>query len=162
IGRVRVEARFANHPGICVGYRLFTSAGSIAFFPDNESHESHPHPVTAASGSGHTMVQASVPREDRKLIEFLRGTDALIIDAQYDREEYQEHVGWGHGCLDDVVMLAIEAEIKRLFLFHHDPNHDDTKIDEMTALARQIASAKGSPIQIEAACEGKRVDLVAA
>ena len=25
-------------PGKCVGYRLFTSDGSIAFFPDNELH----------------------------------------------------------------------------------------------------------------------------
>ena len=36
IGPVRVQASFANHPGICVGYRLTTSGGSLAFFPDNE------------------------------------------------------------------------------------------------------------------------------
>jgi phosphoribosyl 1,2-cyclic phosphodiesterase len=28
IGKVKVQAKFANHPGICAGYRLFTSAGS--------------------------------------------------------------------------------------------------------------------------------------
>ncbi|MDQ3626274.1 MAG: response regulator, partial [Verrucomicrobiota bacterium] len=39
IGKVRVQSKFANHPGICAGYRLFTSAGSIAFFPDNEPYE---------------------------------------------------------------------------------------------------------------------------
>src|SRR5215831_9978301 len=43
IGRVHVKACLANHPGICVGYRLFTSAGSIAFFPDNEPHYGHSH-----------------------------------------------------------------------------------------------------------------------
>ena len=39
IGKVRVQARFVNHPGICVGYRLYTSNGSIAYLPDNEPYE---------------------------------------------------------------------------------------------------------------------------
>ncbi len=36
IGPVRVRAEFLNHPGICTGYRLFTSAGSISYLPDVE------------------------------------------------------------------------------------------------------------------------------
>jgi CheY-like chemotaxis protein len=39
IGKVRVRARFVNHPGVCAGYRLFTKEGSIAFLPDNEPFE---------------------------------------------------------------------------------------------------------------------------
>src|SRR6266513_2425701 len=39
IGNVEVRSKFANHPGICAGYRLFTSSGSIAYFPDNEPYE---------------------------------------------------------------------------------------------------------------------------
>ena len=68
------------------------------------------------------------------------------MDTQYDTEEYQQHTGWGHGCLDDVVALAIEAEVKKLFLFHHDPNHDDAKISQMLAHAREARrrSAKAS------------------
>ncbi len=37
-GNVRLGARFVNHPGVCAGYRLFTSAGSIAFLPDHEPY----------------------------------------------------------------------------------------------------------------------------
>src|SRR5206468_8129222 len=33
IGPVHVKAAFSNHPGICVGYRLFTPRGSIAYLP---------------------------------------------------------------------------------------------------------------------------------
>jgi CheY-like chemotaxis protein len=36
IGPIRVETMNLNHPGICVGYRLHTSAGIIAYLPDNE------------------------------------------------------------------------------------------------------------------------------
>ena len=51
VGQVRVQTAFANHPGICVGYRLFTPQGSIAFFPDNEPHAGL---LRAPAGSGKT------------------------------------------------------------------------------------------------------------
>jgi phosphoribosyl 1,2-cyclic phosphodiesterase len=140
---VCVQARFADHPGKCVGYRLFTSDGSIAFFPDNELRQQN-------------------AGENRKLINFLRGTDVLIMDTQFDTEEYQRHTGWGHGCLDDVVALALDAEVKKLFLFHHDPNHDDAKISHMLAHARKLVAARKGKLQVEAAREGVTVELAAA
>jgi phosphoribosyl 1,2-cyclic phosphodiesterase len=142
VGPVRVRARFANHPGNCVGYRLFTSDGSIAFFPDNELN-----PQDAGS--------------NRRMSAFLRGVDVLIIDTQFDTQEYQQHAGWGHGCLDDVVALALQAEAKKLFLFHHDPNHDDAKISQMLAHARKLVAARKGKLHIEAAREGVTVELPA-
>ena len=35
------------------------------------------------------------------------GADLLIMDTQFDAGEYQQHTGWGHGCLDAVVALAL-------------------------------------------------------
>jgi phosphoribosyl 1,2-cyclic phosphodiesterase/DNA-binding NarL/FixJ family response regulator len=155
IGAVRVQACRANHPGVCVGYRLFTSAGSIAFFPDNE-----PRPRERAQSSSPAAPNlADGVGLDPRIIEFLRGTEVLIMDAQYDSEEYKQHRGWGHGCVDDVVALALQAEVKRLFLFHHDPRHDDAKVSEMVAHARQIVAAQGGTLAIEAAREGLSVEL---
>ena len=96
------------------------------------------------------------------MIEFLRGTDVLIMDSQYDCEEYKHHIGWGHGCVKEVVLLAIEAQVKRLFLFHHDPNHDDAKVSQMEAQARQLVAASNSKLVVEAAREGMTVELAAA
>jgi len=158
VGQVRVEACFANHPGVCVGYRLFTPGGSVAFFPDNESHLGHRHAPQRA-GELDTSQQAFARWEERKLADFLRGVDMLIMDTQYKREEYAEHVGWGHGCLDDVVALAIQAEVKRLFLFHHDPDHDDATIDEMVAHARKLVAERKATMHVEAAREGATVEL---
>jgi phosphoribosyl 1,2-cyclic phosphodiesterase len=140
VGPVRVQAHVANHPGKCFGYRLFTSDASIAFFPDNELH-----PPEA--------------RKRRKLVDFLLGTDVLIMDTQFETQEYQQHTGWGHGCLDDVVALSIEAEVKKLFLFHHDPNHDDAKISQMLAHARKLVAAGKGKLKVEAAREGMTVAL---
>ena len=36
-------------------------------------------------------------------------------------------------CADDTVLFAMQAGVKRLFLFHHDPDHRDQKIAEMLA-----------------------------
>src|SRR2546429_4237699 len=36
IGKVKVEAKFVNHPGICAGYRLFTSGGAGAYVAAKE------------------------------------------------------------------------------------------------------------------------------
>jgi ribonuclease BN (tRNA processing enzyme) len=90
---------------------------------------------------------------------FLRGADILVTDAQYDRGEYAAHVGWGHACTEDVVKLATSAQVRQLFLFHHDPSHDDAKVSHMLENARRFAAAQGSPLRIEAAREGAVVAL---
>jgi phosphoribosyl 1,2-cyclic phosphodiesterase/CheY-like chemotaxis protein len=158
IGSVRVQACFANHPGICVGYRLFTAAGSIAFFPDNEPYHGQSRPPSSPADEA---AQEFARSQQDKLVDFLRGTDVLIMDSQYDREEYQGHIGWGHGCLDDVVGLALQASVKRLYLFHHDPNHDDAKIDTMVAHARELVAARQGNLTVEAAREGATLELPA-
>ena len=136
LGEVMVEAAFANHPGICVGYRLTTAAGALAFFPDNETR----------------CLPES--RHDPGMLAFLQHVDVLIMDAQYDRAEYQTHVGWGHGCVDSVVSLAAEAGVKELYLFHHDPDHDDVKIAELEAHAQRLAAELRPSLKVRAAREG--------
>ena len=159
IGKVKVHARFLNHPGICAGYRLFTKEGSIAFLPDNEPFEPLKLRLAARDGTHpHTArAQAAVARS--KLVDFLKEADVLILDTQYTDEKYQEHVGWGHGALSRVVSLALEARVKKLFLFHHDPGHDDRKIDEMLERARLLVIESGRPLEVEAAREGAEVWL---
>jgi phosphoribosyl 1,2-cyclic phosphodiesterase/ActR/RegA family two-component response regulator len=152
VGKVRVEACFTKHPGICVGYRLFAPSGSIVYVPDNEWSNQE---TTALNAGGACAVES-------KLLEFVSGADVLIIDSQYNREEYKTHVGWGHGCVDDVVRLAIMAKVKRLYLFHHDPSHDDAFINGMVARAEELIREAGSTLPVEAAREGERLVLMKA
>lgn len=159
IGKVRVRSKFANHPGICAGYRLYTSAGSIAYFPDNEPYELLKVHLADRDQTSIPDAQAFAQAERAKLVEFLSGADVLILDAQYTDEEYQDHIGWGHGALSRVVSIAVEAKVKRLILFHHDPNHDDGKIDDMLEAARMLVIDSGQPIEVEAAREGAEIWL---
>ncbi len=147
IGPVHALAATVNHPGIAVGYRLETSAGSLAYLPDNEPFHVDQH------GYSRDLVDL----QNRKLIDFIHSVDVLIIDSQYDCEEYRAHIGWGHGCVDEVVRLAKLGEVKKLYLFHHDPSHDDARVDAMLAHARSLAD--GSSVQVFAATEGEVVTL---
>jgi phosphoribosyl 1,2-cyclic phosphodiesterase/CheY-like chemotaxis protein len=162
IGKVEVRARFANHPGICAGYRLYTSAGSIAFFPDNEPYEALRQQFAARDGVSADKAQEFIDAERAKVVEFLRDCDVVMLDAQYTDEEYSEHVGWGHGSLSSVVSLAIDARVRKLLLFHHDPNHSDDVIDQMRDRARALVAKSGSALEVEAAQEGAELLLGAA
>jgi ribonuclease BN (tRNA processing enzyme) len=93
------------------------------------------------------------------MIDFISGADVLILDSQYDREEYQNHVGWGHGCVDDSVALALSAGVKKLVLFHHDPDHDDKKLDSFVGYARQLVKQAKGKLKVEAAREGMVIKL---
>jgi phosphoribosyl 1,2-cyclic phosphodiesterase/CheY-like chemotaxis protein len=158
IGKVKVQATFANHPGICVGYRLNTSCGAVVYLPDNEPHLRQ----RGSAEEGRKMssdTAAYARRQDEQLIEFIRDAEVLIIDSQYDDKEYSSHVGWGHGCLDDVVSLAMAGNVKRLFLFHHDPGHDDEQISKMVDWARELVKLHGDPLRVDAAREGSEVVL---
>lgn len=132
VGHTLVRAHRANHPGFCVGYRLFCPQGLICFFPDTEPR----------------------PGEDSEMVDFIRDADVLILDSQYDQSEYSAHRGWGHGCVEASVDLALRAGVKKLVMFHHDPSHDDKKLDDMVRHARQLVDDRKGKLKVIAAREG--------
>ena len=79
--------------------------------------------------------------------------------SQYDAIEYPSRRGWGHTCADDTVQLAARAGAKQLFLFHHDPDHDDAKIAAMVACAQKEVARRGSNLRVRAASEGAGIKL---
>ncbi len=159
VGTVNVQAKFANHPGICVGYRLFTSAGSIAYMPDNEPYEPLKLQVARKDGIDGDEARNFAGAERAKMVEFFRDCEVAILDAQYTDEEYKKHIGWGHSSLSSVVELALDANVKRLLLFHHDPSHDDDMIDRMVEQARELVRKSGKAMVIEGAREGAEILL---
>jgi phosphoribosyl 1,2-cyclic phosphodiesterase len=156
-GNVQVRARFVNHPGVCAGYRLFTSAGSIAFLPDHEPYQF----LHSARDSDMSPEERKKIAEEQRiaLVDFLHGSDILVLDAQYTDAEYETHVGWGHGSVSSAVLLALDAKVRRLLLFHHDPSHDDGMLDAMVDGARQLIRERGKDLEVDSAREGEEVVL---
>ena len=138
----RVRAFRLRHPGTTFGYRLGAATGGreIAYLTDNEL------------GAGGTYPVSDDWRQ--RLVQFLAGTDTLIHDAMYSDRFIQVRAGWGHSTPRQAVDLAAEAECARLILFHHEPEHDDTTVDQLLADAREHARRVAPKLIVEAAAEG--------
>jgi phosphoribosyl 1,2-cyclic phosphodiesterase len=158
LGKLDIHAAFVNHPGVCVGYRIFTSAGSVGFVPDHEPYEFYLHAARGKQLSAEEVKEIATEKH-AGLVQFLRGSDILILDTQYTDQEYKKHIGWGHGSVSSAVSLALEAEVQTLFLFHHDPSHDDEMVDTMVESARELAMKSGSHLEVAGAQQGTEILL---
>jgi phosphoribosyl 1,2-cyclic phosphodiesterase len=123
------------HPNGVMLYRVFYEGKSLVYATDIEE----------------------APGGYPEVVEFARGADLLIHDAQYLESEYTSRTnsrkGWGHSTLESATEVAKKAGVKRLVLFHHEPTHDDRCIDEIAKLARQrfsrtLAAAEGMVISL--------------
>ena len=92
--------------------------------------------------------------------EVFKDADVIVIDSQYTVEEVYRKENWGHSAFCYVIDFAIFWNIKKIFLFHHEPTYDDRKLDSILQAARWYAQYIGhSDIQIEIAKESLEVEL---
>lgn len=144
IGDVEVTARYLNHPGLTLGYRLQADGVSLVYACDHE-----PHSRTLAMGT------SEISGEDRRHAEFLVDADLVVHDAQYLASEYPLKVGWGHSTVEYAVAVARLAGVRQLALTHHDPERDDDAIDDV------IGSLPRTDMHVFAAAEGQEFVLSA-
>lgn len=126
---------FLNHTLQCLGYRFEYHGKSVCTVFDTEPYrnlfampvESPDYdPIAVAEG------ERSAQMGNNRIIDFCRGTDVLVHDAQYTKAEYEEsRKGWGHSTFEHAVETAIAANAKQLFLFHHDPQRTDETLSVM-------------------------------
>jgi phosphoribosyl 1,2-cyclic phosphodiesterase len=106
------------HPNGALGYRLDSSLGSLCFITDHE------HPAEGLSES---------------VVEFVQGATVLIHDAQYTPVEKRESKkGWGHSSWEEAALTAREADVKQLYLIHHDPDRSDEDFDGIIRGAQRL------------------------
>lgn len=152
VGSLRGRTARLNHPGGGVAFRLDGSTGSLAYVPDHEV------PCPMAKGPGPVTMSGNGFREE-DMRALIRGVDVLIHDAQYTSAEYRNRVGWGHSCVDAVVEEAAHSGVRRLVLFHHDPDRSDTRLDAILARARRRVERMGAPLRVDAAREGMEIEI---
>jgi phosphoribosyl 1,2-cyclic phosphodiesterase len=117
---ITVENARLNHPGEAVGYRVNWRGYSAAYITDTEH------------------LEGSL---DQNVLWLARNADIMIYDATYTDEEYHSTVtskaGWGHSTWQEAVKVAQAANVKKLFIFHHDPLHNDDFLDHVGEQAAQ-------------------------
>ena len=148
VGELSVRAWPVRHPGGAVGFRVTPCNGdgsTLVYVPDNELDPDVPYDAP--------------PDWRPQLLDFIRGAEVLVHDAMYGAEEYPVFRGWGHSTVEEAVMLAAEAGVPRLFLFHHRPERSDGDVDALLARGRDVAARLGARVEVAAAAEGFEVQL---
>ena len=94
-----------------------------------------------------------------KRLEFARGADLFVCEAQYTEEEYPTRKAWVHSTTEDALRMAAQAAVRQLAIFHHDPTHDDEFMDRMVQVCQQRTRSANYPFACFAAMEGQVVEL---
>jgi len=113
---VTVKTTNLNHPNGATGYRIEHAGASVCYITDTEHLPGKP---------------------DENILALVQGTDLMIYDSTYTEEEFPAKVGWGHSTWEEGVRLAQAADVKKMAIFHHDPEHDDEFMDDIAAKARK-------------------------
>ena len=142
LGGVQFDTLSSLHPGRALIYRLAHEGKRVVYATDNEL----PAGWKAAGGVAAHEVE--------RFIRFFEGADLLIHDSQYTPEELERRRGWGHSAWTDALDLAIAARVKHLILFHHDPDHSDSFLDDIGSAAQRRITELGASIVCEMAREG--------
>ena len=145
IGEVKVSHVFLNHPGVAIGFRVEAAGKSVVYVSDHE-------PYCRLTGDNDQNRKL-----DGEIDAFAAGADLYIREAQYTEEEYPSKRGWGHSTWKDAVNSAHQAKAARLFLYHHDPIHDDEMLDRILATCRAYMQENGMKFECAMAADGLQV-----
>lgn len=118
---ITIETGSLNHPNTAMGYRITWNGRTAVYATDTEHY---------------------ADRLDEDLLHLARDADILIYDACYTDEEYHDpkapKIGWGHSTWQEAVKAAEAAGVKKLVVFHHDPNHSDDFLDDVQKQVRAV------------------------
>lgn len=155
IGDFDIETKYMNHPVLTLGYKIRADNKTIIYTGDTEPYYNF---LGESGREDDDDPEAIVNEENKRMIEFVRGADLLICDAQYTEEEYKMKKGWGHSPFTHDLQLADETGVSLLALFHHEPLHSDDDIDAIVKSAEAWIEKSGSKtLKVFAAQEGQEI-----
>lgn len=143
IGDARVTWKEMYHPGRSFSYRIEYKGKSMVYSTDSE-------------------YKKLDPKELFPGIDFFRGADLLIFDAQYTFSEGLQKEDWGHSSTFIGVDMAVEAGVKQIAFYHHEPNYSDFELMDILRQTEKYLRLVGphSDLKMVLAHEGLSVDLL--
>lgn len=140
--QIKIETIPLSHPNGGFGFRFTENGRKFVFLTDNELGFQHPG--------------GKLPYE---YVDFCKDADLLFHDAQYTDAEYTKTKTWGHSTYAHALKLALDSRVKRLGLFHHDPDRSDAELDQIVIELQQAAVKANSNLEVFAVYEGMQIEL---
>jgi len=136
IGKFRVRSAHLYHPAPALAYRIEADGRSLVYATDTEDPFSgKPNPV----------------------VELAKGADTLIHDAQFLKSDFKPT--WGHSTIETAIDVAASAKVKRLILYHHDPDRSDDALDHIGRDAQRAAHERVPGLEVLVAREGLELEV---
>ena len=136
IGPFRVRAADVFHPAPALAYRVEVDGRALVYATDTEDPFSgRPNPVIALA----------------------EGADTLIHDAQFLTSDFKPT--WGHATIESAIDVAARAKVKRLVLFHHDPDRSDDALDHIGRDAQRAGRERLVGLEVLVAREGLELEV---
>jgi len=136
IGRYRVRAVRIFHPAPALAYRIEADGRSVVYATDTED---------PFSGSVNPVIALA------------EGADTLIHDAQFIQSDYKPT--WGHSTITSAIEVAAKAGVKRLILYHHDPDRSDDALDHIGREAQRTGRELSPGLEVLVAREGLELEV---
>jgi phosphoribosyl 1,2-cyclic phosphodiesterase len=114
---VHVRTAKLNHPSGATAYRLEHGGKSLCYVTDTEHKVGMP---------------------DQNILGLIEGADLVIYDSTYTDDEFPSKLGWGHSTWQEGVRLCRAAHVKKLVIFHHEPDHEDERMAQIEREARAV------------------------
>lgn len=152
-GGIIVSYKYLNHPLLCLGYRFEYKKKVFCTCYDHEPFLNlfEGDPINEDEG------QAAADENNSRITAFFHNADLLVHDAQYTTKEYDKFIGWGHSTYKYAISQALHGRVKRLALFHHDPERSDSQLDQVKSSFQEKYKSKN--IEIFPAYEKLEIEL---
>ena len=143
IGDLTVTWKSMYHPGQCYAYRVDCGGKSVVYATDAEYKK---------LGSG----------DLKPVVEFFKDVDLLIFDSMYTFSEGLKKEDWGHSSTLVGVDLAVEANVKKIAFFHHEPTYSDFKLADIFKQTEKYLKlvAPKQDLKMLLSYEGLTIDLI--
>jgi CheY-like chemotaxis protein len=129
---IKIWSHYTFHPGITLCFKIQVGKTTFGYVTDNEflmGYHGSPQDITR----DHLAIQPYL-----SFIQFLKGCDFLIHEAQFFPKEYLAKVGWGHSSVSNAAVLIRETGVKNWIVIHHDPTHTDEILQKKYQLHQNI------------------------
>jgi ribonuclease BN (tRNA processing enzyme) len=159
-GGLKLITKYLNHPILCLGYRFEYQGKTIVTVFDHEPYRNLFPTDPEDPGYNEEAAlegQQAAKEENERILNFYSNADILIHDTQYGAAEFEKHLGWGHSSYEYAIEASCLAGVKKLVLFHHDPNSKDEHLESLEQYYKNVAASK-SALEIIMAREGVTIE----
>ncbi len=142
-----------THPGRSFAFTFSKDGNKIVYATDSELDK------IITNRDDTDRDPAALRKLPDDIVRTVADSDLLIADGQYTDDEYPKKVGWGHARATTAVDLAVQAHVKQLAIYHHDPMHTDELLDQTIEVCRNRVATHGSNLVVLGAREGLELKI---